>query len=275
MADRLLMLSDDDLGSALGSVGRDLAYPEVDVALLVVRQLEDAADRRRVAAPAGRRGFLERLLPARPVRRAFVLALAFLVLLASAAVAGRLGVPGLKIIFKPGPAPSASPSVSGTAIADRLFLGTRTTLAGASREVSFPVALPGLPGLPSPEVYTSVAPSGGEVSLVYRAGPGLPASPQTRVGLLVIEFDGTVNPEFIRKVVFEGGHVQDVTVSGEPGYWIGGSHQIVLVNRDGEPFQESRRLAGHTLVWQHGAVTLRIEGGFDRARALEIARSFR
>jgi hypothetical protein len=137
------------------------------------------------------------------------------------------------------------------------------------------VTLPGLSGLPSPEVYRSVAPAGGEVSLVYRAGPGLPASPQTRVGLLVLEFDGTVNPEFIQKIVFEGGHVQDVTVDGGPGYWIGGSHQIVLVNRDGEPFQESRRLAGHTLVWQHGAVTLRIEGGFDRARALEIARSFR
>jgi hypothetical protein len=274
MADRLLTLSDDDLARALGSVGGELAYPDVDVALLVTRRLEEIVDRR-LTEPAGRRGFLERLLPARPVRRAFVLAFALLVLLAGAAIAGRLGVPGLKLIFKPGPAPSASATNTGAPIGERLFLGTKVTLARAAREVSFPIALPHLPDLPSPQVYTSVAPVGGEVSLVYRAGPGLPAARQTGVGLLLLEFEGTVNPEYIQKIVFEGGHARPVTVNGEPGFWITGGHQIVMVNRDGEPFDESRRIAGPTLLWQHGDVTLRIEGAFDRERAIEIARTVR
>ena len=273
MADRLLALSDDELGSALVSLGTQLAYPDVDVVFLVTRQLEEATDRARVRRES-RRGFLERLLPARPVRRAVVLAFALLVLLAGAAVAGRLGVPGLRIIFKPGPAPSASPVTPRGDLGDRLFLGTKTTLSRARTQVSFPVLLPRLAGQPAPEVYTSVAPEGGEVALAYRAGPGLPAAPQTGVGLLLIEFHGSIDDEYIQKVVFEGGTVENVTVNGEPGYWIGGdAHQIVFVNRDGDPFQETRRLAGHSLVWQHGDVTLRIEGGFDRARALEIARS--
>jgi len=142
--------------------------------------------------------------------------------------------------------------------------------------VAFPIVRPRLAGLPRPEYYLLHFTSGGEVSLAYRAGPGLPAAPTTHVGLLLFEFRGTFNPQFLQKVVGTGTVVEPVRIDGAAGYWIvGRPHEVMLVDRHGRPFPETVRLAGNTLVWQRGELTMRIEGRFGKAKALRIARSVR
>jgi hypothetical protein len=264
MAERLSRLPDSDLQAVLMNTGRYVDFQEPNVAPAVYRRLHEAA------APARPRGLLERLGPARPVRRAVILAFALVVLAAGVAVAGLLGVPGLKLIFRP----QASPSASTPPLGSSLFLGTRVSADRAAGEVSFSIVRPRLRGLPQPEYFVSQFTSGGEVSLLYRAGPGLPAAANTRVGLLVFEFQGTFNPEFLQKVVSPGTFVEPVRVNGASGYWIvGAPHEVMLVDRSGRAFPETVRLAGNTLVWQRGDLTLRIEGRFGKARALAIARS--
>ena len=272
MPERLSRLSDVALEHALVDVGRLIDFPpDPNVAPAVYRQI------REIQVPVRPPGLLERLVPRRPMRRAVVLAIALLVLAASGAVAGLLGVPGLKLIFRP----HATPSVSVTThppspIGVNLGLGSRTTFREAAREAAFHPLVPHMAGLPRPAVYFYPRPSGGRVSFVYPAGPELPRTRETGVGLLLTEFLGIQNREFLQKTIYEGGHLQDVTVDGKPGFWISGSpHQVMMADRYGQPFPETLRLAGNTLVWQDGDLTLRIEGQLDKQRALAIARSLR
>src|SRR5919201_3711035 len=201
MAERLSRLPDEDLLAALIDVGRYVDFPvETNVAPAVYRRI------RETAVPLPRRSLLERLVPARPLRRAAMLALALVILAGGVAVAGLLGVPGLKLIFRPQTPPSApvSPSASVPPLGTSLYLGIRVSPERAAREVAYPIVRPRLAGLPRPQYYILRFTSGGEVSLAYRAGPGLPAAPSTHVGLLVFEFQGTFNPEFLHKVVNGG-----------------------------------------------------------------------
>ena len=267
MAERLSRLPDAELSLALVDLGRSVRFPpEPNVAPAVFRRI------REVPAPVRRRSLLERLLPARPLRRAVALAVAVVILAGGVAGAGLLGVPGLKLIFRP----HASPTATARPLGFGLFLGTHVSSERAASEVSFPIANPRLPGLPRPVYYVSRFTPGGEISLVYRPGPGLPAAPTTGVGLLVFEFQGTFDPQFLQKVVNTGTVVERVRVGGAAGYWIVGAlHEVMLVDRKGRPFPETVRLAGNTLVWQRGDLTMRIEGRFGKAEALRIANSVR
>ena len=66
-----------------------------------------------------------------------------------------------------------------------------------------------------------------------------------------------------------------VNVNGEPGYFVtGGTHFLYLAS-DGVIREEPVRLGRNVMLWQHGPLTLRLEGDFSLARALRIARSFR
>jgi hypothetical protein len=267
VAERLSLLTDPELEAALSDVGRFIDFPpEPNVAPAVYRRIREGA------VPVRSPWILGRLLPARPLRRAVALAMALVILAAGAAVAGLLGVPGLKLIFRP----HASPGVSRTLppVGEHLFLGTRTTLDQARGEVSFPVVVPHAEGLPRAVVYVSRVPSGGRVTLAYPPAPGLPAADRTGVGLLLTEFRGSINPEFFQKTITPGTTVRSVTVSGQSGDWIAGApHEVVLVDRHGDPFPETVHLAGNTLMWQRGELTVRIEGKFGLQEALRIARS--
>ncbi len=271
MADRLRAFTDEQLERALADVGAHLAYPDLDVAAVVVRRLTAQPVAQRIARQPARPGILERLLPRRPLRRAVALAVALLVLVATAAVAGRLGLPGLRIIFQPH-ATLPSPPPVGT----HLFLGHRTTLAEARDQVSFRVVVPHGEGLGPAEVYVSVVPSGGRVSLVYRARPGLPAGRFTGAGVLITEFRGSIDPLFVKKLVATGTNVEFVEVRAEPAYWFSGApHELTYVDEHGRPFPDSQRLAGNTLVWVDGDLTLRLECRCSEGRALRIASSVR
>jgi hypothetical protein len=211
------------------------------------------------------------LIPvSRTVRRAFLLAAALLVLLAAAAAAGRLGVPGLRIIFS-----SEEPSQS-VPVGRNLFLGTRVSVADARGRAAFPVFTPHGQGLGPATVYFSDNPVGGHVSLVYAPTRDLPGSRFIRAGLLITQFQARVDTSFIRKTGVPGTRLRAVSVNGSPGYWFSGrAHQIVFTTADGQPFSESLRLAGNTLVWTRGEVTLRLECHCSEATALRIAESMR
>ena len=224
-------MSDADLERALADLGRRLDYPPTP-------DLAGAVRARLLAQPARRRGWGALRRPGRrsggrwPGRRwpSWLLAGGLLLLSPDArrAVAERLGLPGVTIQYLqpptsviapvtatplPGsqppptltqpstplqPPPTALPS---TPTADRLGLGERLpALADARSRVAYPVLAPTLPELAIPdEVYLGTPPAGGQVALVYRPRPGLPAAPETGVGLLFTQFRGTLRAGVLRQ----------------------------------------------------------------------------
>jgi hypothetical protein len=148
------------------------------------------------------------------------------------------------------------------------------TLRQARASVSFPLLVPTTPGFEQPDaVYLSNDVPGGRVDLVYLPRPGLRASPFSGVGLLITEFQAT---PFADKFAKTATGVEQVTVGKELGYWLSGEpHGFVYRDRDGNIQEETARLAGSTLVWTHGELTLRLEGQVSKQQALRLADSMR
>ena len=72
------------------------------------------------------------------------------------------------------------------------------------------------------------------------------------------------------------GVVEQVTVGGEPGYWFSGEpHFFAYRDAAGTLREEQTRLAGNTLIWQRGDLTLRLEGELPKEEAIRIAESMR
>jgi hypothetical protein len=285
-----------ELERALTDLGAHLEHPPTPpLAEAVVARLTAApgtvagraAGAGRTRAGAGRR--LPRVLaapvrawlPRQPAwRRVAVAALALLVLAAGIvvatpgareAVARRLGIPGVAIHLG-GPAPT-TPTVPAGAGAN-LDLGRPVTLEQARGAVSFPLLVPSAAGFQRPDaVYLSQDVPGGRVDFVYRPRPGLPVSQFTNAGLLITQFRAEPMLEKFAKVTTE---VQQVTVGRETGYWFSAApHSFVYTDRSGNVREETSRLAGSTLVWTHGELTLRLEGELSKAEALRIAESMR
>jgi hypothetical protein len=138
-----------------------------------------------------------------------------------------------------GPAPSA----------------TGTDLASARAMVGFPVAVPGELG----------EPDGVEVSGDRRVVS------MSWGGVRLDQFDGALSPAFAKRA----GDVDWVVVRGEQALWFPRPHEVLVMDRDGSERTETARTSGRTLIWQLGAVTLRLEGDLDLVRALAIAESVR
>jgi hypothetical protein len=276
-----------ELERALTDLGAHLEHPPTPpLAEAVLARLTDAHALARPAprGSAGRRGLAavrRAWLPGQPRwRRVAVAALALIVLAAGIvmatpgareAVARRLGIPGVAIHLG-GPAPT-TPTLPGGAGAS-LGLGRRVTLEQARGAVSFRLLVPSAPGFERPDAaYLSQDVPGGRVDLVYRPRPGVPASPFTNAGLLITQF--RVEP-LVDKIAKDATSVELVIVGGETGYWFGGApHAFVYTDRDGVVRNETARLAGSTLLWTHGGLTLRLEGQLSKAEALRIAASMR
>jgi hypothetical protein len=273
-----------DLEGALADLAAAIEFPPTpDLAGAVATRLAEAPAPGATPARARRRDRLAGLGRLAGWRRLAAVGLAA-VLLATAvlvaspgtreAVARRLGLRGVGVELG-GPPPPTVTTRPGERL--DLGLGQRVTLEEARRRVGFPVLVPGAAGFRQPAaVYVNEAvPVGGRVDLVYRARPGLPASPFTDVGLLVTEFRGQPTPDFIKKVA-RAGLVEEVTVDGQPGYWFSGEpHFFTYLDATGQVRDEQTRLAGNTLIWQRGDLTLRIEGEITRQEALALARSMR
>jgi hypothetical protein len=207
-------------------------------------------------------------LEAEPARRrllpAFAVPLAVLVLAvggvaavpsARSTVLRWLGIEGVRIERVPkAPTPTPTP----------LDLGTRVPLAPG-------VLVPRTLGDPD-----AVYEEGDVVTLLYRPRDGLPESQNTGAGALLSQFTGRTNQGFLRKLAGPGTTIESVTVDGEPGYWLAGAaHGLLYEDPSGAVREAPARLAGNTLVWRRGELTLRLEADVTQERALAIARSVR
>jgi hypothetical protein len=83
------------------------------------------------------------------------------------------------------------------------------------------------------------------------------------------QFDGRLDYLFAKTAP----GVEFTTVHGESALWFEKPHEVVVLDAAGKPRTETARLAGHTLIWEEGGTVLRLEGGFTRERAIEIAES--
>jgi hypothetical protein len=185
------------------------------------------------------------------------------------AVAHWLGIGRVEIRPVPSLPPVPTPSTSGVAGT----LGRRVGLEEAARTAGFSVLLPAELGAPGAVYVRDDLP--GAVSLVYPPRPGLTVSGTTGVGLLVTELHADVDGSFLQKFVGPDATVLPVTVAGGPGFWIGGApHAVGYSLPGGATRADDLRLAGPTLLWQRGGITLRIEGALTEQRALELAATF-
>jgi hypothetical protein len=156
------------------------------------------------------------------------------------------------------------PSISGSG----LDLGEPVSFEEVREAVSFEVAQPELPGLGRPDsIYVDRATPGGQVFFLWGT--------EARAQVLLSEFRGDLNPELIGKQAGPETTIEPVNVQGgAPGFWVAGAnHVIYYLDRDGEIQEETIRLSRNALLWERNDLTLRIEGGFGKDRALELART--
>jgi hypothetical protein len=277
-------LTDAELEATLHDVGAHLAYPAAADLLPAVRA--------RIEQRPG--GFAQLLWSP---RYALVPAVVTLVILAVATLAftpigaqaaEALGLRGI-LIFRttetPPPAtPRPSPSASASLPPAGVLSGAVkvASVDEASQRVGFTVIVPSALGPPD-EVYTASTRAGdAQAFLVYKprpASPTLPAipeSPQTGIGLLVTELRGSFEVAILGKVLGPSTKAEQLTVNGSPGVWIEGApHDFFYRQLNGNFVQDTLRLAGNVLVWNDGAILLRIESEISKETALRIAGTMR
>ena len=146
----------------------------------------------------------------------------------------------------------------------RLVLGERVSLERARALSEHPVLVPEEAGFEQPNaVYVDPFAPGRPVALVY--------GPLGRPRLLVLEFRAA---PLIEKAVLSETRVERITVGEAPGLWIEGPrHEFFYRTLEREAMRDTQRLAGNTLLWMRGPLTLRIEGELSKAEAIRIAES--
>ena len=256
-----------ELERALVRLGGDLAFPETpDVAAAVGDRLERAA-------PARRRA---------PSRRALVVAFVALVVAVGAAMAvpsartAILEFFGLRgaTVTRVDTLPPVETRPEAPDPVTELELGSPVPVVDGSVRVKWPYLLvPEALGPPDAAYYSSVL-RDGKVSLVYEPGAGVPRSRYTGVGILVTEFRGDFAPGYVDKLAESGTTIERLRVGPHPAVWLeGGPHFVAFRTPGGNFGEEVARLAGNTLLVQHGRLLVRIEGELEQERAVEIARS--
>ena len=259
-----------DLERELTMLRGELDWPGTPDLATAVRDRLAPAER-----PAPARGRLR--FPARGFRRSLAIALAALLVLAGGVFAAVpdvrdsvlefFGLQGATVERREElpPAPELRP----------LDLGERTTLADAREELGFDPLVPDAAGPPDAVFLNRDAP-GGEVSLTYRASDDLPEARSTSLGLLVSQFRGDVAPEYFGKIAPEATRVERLRVDGRRALWLEGAPHFFFYRSPDRPIEEGElRIAQNVLLLEHGDLLVRLEGAFDRERAVELARSLR
>jgi hypothetical protein len=154
-------------------------------------------------------------------------------------------------------------------------LGHPTTLAAARHQLTFVPLLPRSVGGPN-GVFVDAEVPGGALTLTYPPQPDLPRSRLTGVGLLVNQLSGHFAPGFYGKLVPRDATVTRFAIDGRFAVWIEGLHLFFYKPTADHTFHYERgRLAANALLVQHGDVMVRLEGRFDKATAVSIARTLR
>ena len=204
----------------------------------------------------------------RPARRGLVLGLLAAVLLVGAAAAIGIALGGLRIIS--GGPPPGSP-LPAELVAERGF-GQETDIETATAELGA-LLVPDMPELGAPE-HVFFDRQTRAAALTWGARDGLPADPDTGLGIVVTQFRANIGPETFEKVIHSGTRVEPVAVNGTTGYWIeGGEHYFFFRTAEGDVLETTIRLVGTTLMWEQAGLTVRIEGAPTLADAVRIAGS--
>jgi hypothetical protein len=234
----------DDLARDLAALGRgvDVPAPAASLAASVLERLPEAPPAK--APPAGRQR----------VAVAVAVAVGLLALLAAppvrAAVADWFGFGGVRV--ERGDTEAPTTDVSPPAVPPGV------PLAEAAATVDFTVSVPEALG----------APDGVEVSNDRRM-VSMSWDTDDEGVLRLDQFDATL--DFAVLKVAPG--VQWAGVDDIDAVWFAEPHEVALLEPDGTQVTHSARLAGHTLIWMAGGVTLRLEGDVELGRAVEIAES--
>jgi hypothetical protein len=113
-----------------------------------------------------------------------------------------------------------------------------------------------------------------EVALVWAPTDDLPPTVESDIGLLIMQFRGSVTPEPIGKMISSGTVVEPVPLGDGTAYWISGDpHVFFYFTPDGRHVEEGRRWVGDALIWQDGEMTYRIETSLGKDAAVRIAES--
>jgi hypothetical protein len=251
-----------ELEQRLTQLGREMDWPETP-------ELAPAVRRRLASPPPARKR--------RPIvfRRSLAIALASLLLLAGGVFAAVPGVRDAVLEFfgLQGATVEQRPSIPSAPELRVLDLGQRTTLERARGELGFTPLLPSAAGRPD-GVFVSTRTPGGELSLTYAPGAGLPRTGRAGLGLLVGEFRGDLAPEYMGKVAGQTTRIERLRVDGERALWIEGAPHLFFYRPPDSDFAESElRLAHNVLLLERGNLLVRFEGSFNRERALDLARS--
>jgi hypothetical protein len=239
----------------LSRLADGLTYPATpDIASAVRRRLAEGpgavVERRRVWAPvvAGALGVLL-------LAMALTLAVSGDVREAVADFLG-LAVPGEEIHLLPTPAPGVTPTALPTARSLQSY-ATPTTVEAVARQLGFAAVLP--PGEAAPK---------GVYIVDYQGAP-----------VLVLEYGRfdlwETDAVIFLKFVFskETPVLEQLTVKGQPAYWLGGgSHIVRVVGTDGtEVVGSERTVTRNTLVWHGAALNYRLETELSKDEAVRLA----
>ena len=251
----------EDLDVALRAVADDIRYPQTpDMTGDVMARVRRAP----VREPVTSRSRLVFALAAAALIAVALVAAVSLIPSARRAVAGWLGVDGIRITF--------DDSAPRDPIDNELFLGTPVSADQAAHAVDFDIAIPEELGEPDGYFVMRYV-EGGEVSLAWEPGPGLPESEESGLGAVLTQFRGQARPESLKKIGDPGTLITAVAVGDSNGFFIEGEPHLVVRVGNGNERVLAPRLAGNTLIWDDGGVTYRLEAEVSLERAVEIAES--
>lgn len=173
------------------------------------------------------------------------------------AVANLLGLGGVGIVIAP-ELPQAPAAADLT--------GEVTSLEEAQSATAFDLLLP--EGFGSPDaVLLDSSVASGLVTLAYQAEEGT-------YGLVIRQMRGSIDQQFLGKVLGPDTTLISVDVGGDAGLWIEGpAHALSVLDETGAVREDQTRLVGNTLLFVRGGVTVRIESGLGLEAALDIAAS--
>jgi hypothetical protein len=248
----------DALESALRAVATRVAFPTTpSIAPTVGARL------RANAASAHRPPFAR--VAAWPRRRVVVAIALAVLLLATAAAAGRLAIGSVSIEIVPSLAPSAPPEAPPA-------FGRDLTMRQAVGRIAFKPGWP--PSLGWPDDAYVVDAGGGRESRIlvlgWRTADALPPIPGTPWRAVLYEVPGPL--EIATKYV-AASSIHPARVHGERAFWISGAHDLAFAGAfGGEPM----RVSGNVLLWQRlPGVTYRLETMLPKAEAVALAETLR
>jgi hypothetical protein len=254
-AERLVRMSDDELGAAIRALDPDLVWPEPIVSVDAVAVA--------IGSGRGRTRTRSRL-------KTVLLAAAIVLALAGEAAAARfvIDLGAVTIETVPG-RPTGLPTITP---APQDF-GTRSTLARAEVVAGFSAELPKTLGRPAAvwvdRTPAEEGPGAARIVMAWASGTNLPAVDDTRWGAILFEFQGLA--EVASKHIYaETGAIARASVAGSEGYWLTGVHTLDLLTDDGI---RTFTVTDNVLVWQRGDRTYRLETGLARAAAVRLASS--